>query len=72
VRPLRLLRVDQDSCGLLRSRSRAEVGAPGTKSLLLVVMHGMTATTAAPIMAPRVEGEIVEVRSYADLGAAAL
>lgn len=36
--------------------------------MLLAVMHGMTATTA-PVVVPRIECEIVEVRSHPDLRA---
>jgi GNAT superfamily N-acetyltransferase len=36
---------------------------------VLGVMHGMTATTAVPATAPRIEGEIVEVRSGDELQA---
>jgi hypothetical protein len=44
---------------------RGEIGAPGAESLLLVVMHGMTAATGGPAAAPQIEGGIVEVRSPA-------
>jgi GNAT superfamily N-acetyltransferase len=54
---------------LAEEPSASEVSAPGTESLSLVVMHGMTAATAEPAAAPRIEGEIIEVRSPAELRA---
>ena len=46
-----------------------EVGAAEAENLSLVLMHGMTATTAGPVAAPQVEGEIAEVRSRSELRA---
>jgi GNAT superfamily N-acetyltransferase len=47
--------------------TRGEVDDPGAERLLFVEMHGMTATTAPPMVAVHAPGEIVEVRSPADL-----
>jgi len=47
----------------------SEVGAPGADSLLLAVMHAMTAATAGPVAAPQIDGEIVEVHAQSELRA---
>jgi GNAT superfamily N-acetyltransferase len=46
-----------------------DVGVPGADRPKFAAMHLMTATTEAPPEAPQVDGEIVEVRSPADLDA---
>jgi hypothetical protein len=54
---------------LAEEPSPSEVAPPGTPNLLLALMQGMTATTSQPMTAPRIEGEIVEVRSGDELQA---
>jgi GNAT superfamily N-acetyltransferase len=54
---------------LAEEPSPSKVAVPGTESLVLAVVHGMTATTALAATAPQIEGEIVEVRSRDELQA---
>ena len=53
--------------GKVAEPAPGELDAPGAERLLFVVMHGMTAATAPPMVAAHAPGEFVEVRSPADL-----